>query len=82
MGAPAPGAPMLPTPLTMDYVPGWHSSHRAPNPEGHGWTVDKNYTLRLPVTTTISVASKARSELVKSGCRKDVNQGVHIRRQN
>ena len=52
------------------------------SPEGHGWTFDKTSNSWIPVWTTILVASKACSELVKCGCIKRMwEQGVHVRRK-
>lgn len=56
------------------------SEQNRPTPEGWGWTSDEDSQPWVPVWNTISVASKACSELVKCGC-KDVVLGVHAKRQ-
>jgi hypothetical protein len=44
------------------------SEQHAPTPEGWGWTLDEDSQSWVPVWSTIPVASKACSELVKCGC--------------
>lgn len=45
------------------------SQQQIPSPEGNGWTIDVETNSWLPVWTTLEVASKACSELVKCSCR-------------
>ena len=52
----------------------WSTSDRAhqelPSPEGYGWTLNTERKWS-PVWTTLPVASKACSELVRCGCKSD-----------
>ena len=43
----------------------------APSPEGRGWTMKKESQSWIPVWTTMPMASKACSELVKCGCQSE-----------
>ena len=45
------------------------TQQQIPSPEGNGWTLDGETNLWVPVWTTLEVASKACSELVRCGCR-------------
>ena len=47
-----------------------HIQQNAPSPENWGWTMDERSQSLVPVWTTLPVASKACSELVKCGCKK------------
>lgn len=57
----------------------WSMSDRVnqeiPSPEGHGWTMDSEGKSWAPMWTTMPVASKACSELVKCGCKSEKGCG-------
>ena len=56
----------------------WSTSDRAhqelPSPEGYGWTLNTERKWS-PVWTTLPVASKACTELVRCGCKSDRQSG-------
>ncbi len=43
------------------------AQQRTPTPEGRGWTLEKESNAWVPVWTTLPLASKACTELVKCG---------------
>ena len=53
----------------------WSTSEKTqqpiPSPEGWGWTLDVDSQAWLPVWSTLPIASKACSELIKCSCIKD-----------
>ena len=60
----------------------WAINLDTPSPEGHGWTFDNTSNSWIPVWTTIPVASKACSELLKCGCKKEIGARCACKKAN